>query len=262
MFLRSTCPNHLNLPHITTFATLWTPKRLYKTSLRFLSFRDTSHVYTSISPSCALFSPGYADSQPSLPMSKSHMSTHWTQALKIFPFMRWDAPRVVRMGDSSLNLAQAHRTLIWTYLLVFSYFLYQAAMTHIQSFNTNYNTTLRVKLSYKIRYIFKRIFMACLGVCLFTKVWLNVIKILCLNIVRQCERVDNKEKLARIKVLNRSQYVMEYYKLCYFLADCLKSGTPTTMCGDIFFEFVCVGCSETGQEKFERMVGFNKQFPW
>ena len=46
-----------------------------KTSLRFLSFRDTQH-HTSISPSCALLSPGYAESRPSLPMSQSHMSMH------------------------------------------------------------------------------------------------------------------------------------------------------------------------------------------
>ena len=30
---------------------------------------------------------------------------------KIFPFMRCDAPWAIRMGDSSLNLAQAHHTL-------------------------------------------------------------------------------------------------------------------------------------------------------
>ena len=35
---------------------------------------ETHH--TSISPSYVLFSPGYADSQPSLPMSQSHISTH------------------------------------------------------------------------------------------------------------------------------------------------------------------------------------------
>ena len=47
-FLRSTCPNHLNLPRLTTYATLWTPKRLYKASLRFLSFRDTPHIHLTI----------------------------------------------------------------------------------------------------------------------------------------------------------------------------------------------------------------------
>ena len=49
-FLRSTCPipNHLNLPCLTTFAMLWKPKRLYKTSLLFLSFRDTPHIHLTI----------------------------------------------------------------------------------------------------------------------------------------------------------------------------------------------------------------------
>ena len=44
------------------------------TSLHFASYPSETH-HTSISPSCALLSPGYADSQPSLPMSQSHMST-------------------------------------------------------------------------------------------------------------------------------------------------------------------------------------------
>ena len=59
--LRSRCPNHLNLPHLTTSATLCTPKRLYKSRLCFLSFSNTS-----ISPSSAPSSPDYADSQPSM----------------------------------------------------------------------------------------------------------------------------------------------------------------------------------------------------
>ena len=44
-------------------------------------------------------------------LSPIYINTLWTQALKIFPFMWCDAPRAVRMGDSSLNLAQAHRNL-------------------------------------------------------------------------------------------------------------------------------------------------------
>ena len=43
-FLRSTCPNHLNLPRLTTS----TPKRLYKSTLRFLSFSDTPHIHLTI----------------------------------------------------------------------------------------------------------------------------------------------------------------------------------------------------------------------
>ena len=54
--LGSRCSNNLNLPclGLTTTATLWTPKRLYKTSLTFLS---TPHISTS--PPYVLFSPSY-----------------------------------------------------------------------------------------------------------------------------------------------------------------------------------------------------------
>ena len=37
--LRSRCPNHLNLPRLTTSATQLIPRRLLKSSLRFLSFQ-------------------------------------------------------------------------------------------------------------------------------------------------------------------------------------------------------------------------------
>ena len=43
--LRSTCPNHLNLPRLTTSSTLFTSKRLYKSTLRFLSLSDTPHIH-------------------------------------------------------------------------------------------------------------------------------------------------------------------------------------------------------------------------
>ena len=49
--LCSRCPNHLNLPRLTTSATLCTDKRLYKSTLRFLSFSNTLHI---ISPSSTL----------------------------------------------------------------------------------------------------------------------------------------------------------------------------------------------------------------
>ena len=45
-----------NLLCLTTFATFCKPKRLYKSTLRFLSFSDT---HTSISPSSALSSTDY-----------------------------------------------------------------------------------------------------------------------------------------------------------------------------------------------------------
>ena len=82
-FLRSTCPNHLNLPCLTTFATLWIPKRLYKTSLRFPSFRDTPHIHLTIIRSAlsrlCTFSAFIAH------VSVPYVNTFWTQALKSFP---------------------------------------------------------------------------------------------------------------------------------------------------------------------------------
>ena len=108
--LRSRCPNHLNLPRLTTSATLDIPKRLYKFTLHFLHPSTTLH--TSISPSFAPSSPGYADSQPSTPLFQSRMLTDSGPKLCIiFPFMWYDAPRAARIGDNSLNLAQAHLTL-------------------------------------------------------------------------------------------------------------------------------------------------------
>ena len=41
-------PNHLNLPCLTTSATHWTPRRLHKSSLHFLSFKDTPHIHLTI----------------------------------------------------------------------------------------------------------------------------------------------------------------------------------------------------------------------
>ena len=107
--LHSTCPNHLNLARLTTSSTLCTPKRLYKSTLRFLSFSDTPHIHLTIIRSVlsrlcrfALFI-----AQVSVP----YVNALWTQALYIFPFMRYDAPLAVRIGDNSLNFAQAHLTL-------------------------------------------------------------------------------------------------------------------------------------------------------
>ena len=108
--LRSTCPNYLNLLRLTTSATLCTPRRLYKSTLHFLSFSDTP----CISPSSVPSSPDYADlpsSSPRFQVSVPYVNALWTQALYIFPFMRYDAPRDVRIGDNSLNLAEAHLTL-------------------------------------------------------------------------------------------------------------------------------------------------------
>ena len=44
--VRSRCPNHLNLPCLTTSATLYTQD--YKSTLHFLSFSDTPHIHLTI----------------------------------------------------------------------------------------------------------------------------------------------------------------------------------------------------------------------
>ena len=46
--LRSRCPNHLNLPRLTTSATQLIPRKLHKSSLHFLSFKDTPHIHLTI----------------------------------------------------------------------------------------------------------------------------------------------------------------------------------------------------------------------
>ena len=101
-----TCPNHLNLPRLTTSTTLWTPKRLYKSTLPFLSFSDTPHIHFTVLFRLCRFASFIA--KVSVPCVNS---TFWTHTLYIFPFMWYDVPRAVRIGDNSLNLAQAHLTL-------------------------------------------------------------------------------------------------------------------------------------------------------
>ena len=46
--LRFRCSNHLNLPHPTTSATQLIPRRMHKSSLRFLSFKHTPHIHLTI----------------------------------------------------------------------------------------------------------------------------------------------------------------------------------------------------------------------
>ena len=45
------------------------------------------------------------------PGSVPYVNALWSQALYIFPFMRYGAPLAVRIGDNPLNFAQAHLTL-------------------------------------------------------------------------------------------------------------------------------------------------------
>ena len=85
------------------------PHSAHPTNLHYVSYPSAT-PHTSILPS----SPDYTDMLSSSPRFQSHISIHsgvWTQALYIFPFMQYDAPGAVRIGDNSLNLTQAHLTL-------------------------------------------------------------------------------------------------------------------------------------------------------
>src|SRR2546426_95054 len=64
--LPSTCPNHLNLPLLTTNATPSISKRFHSCSI--LTLFSTA-LHTSISSSSSLFSSTFACAQPSLPTS-------------------------------------------------------------------------------------------------------------------------------------------------------------------------------------------------
>ena len=81
--LRSRCPNHLNLPCLTTSATFSIPN---STNSHF-AFYPSVTPRTSISPSYAPSSPVYADFQPSSPMFQSHMSTHSGHKLCIYSLL-------------------------------------------------------------------------------------------------------------------------------------------------------------------------------
>ena len=104
---------HMPKPHQSTMpyhlSHALNPKRLYKSTLRFLSFSDTPHIHLTIIRSVLSRLCRFATfiAQVSVP----YVNTLWTQALYIFPFMWYEAPRAVRIRDSSLNLAQAHLTL-------------------------------------------------------------------------------------------------------------------------------------------------------
>ena len=116
-FYRPT-PNHLRsyAPHAQIISIYHASPLLSRsenpkdcTRPHFSSYPDTLHIHLTIMRSAlsrlCRFS-AFTDY-----VSVPYVNTLWTQALKIFSFMRCDAPRAVRMGDSSLNLTQAHRTL-------------------------------------------------------------------------------------------------------------------------------------------------------
>ena len=77
--LGSRCPNHLNLPRLTTSAAQLKPRRLHKSSLRFLSFKDTPHIHLTIIRS--VLSRLLRSSAFIAHVSVPYIKTLWTQAL-------------------------------------------------------------------------------------------------------------------------------------------------------------------------------------
>src|SRR3989441_12058657 len=107
--LRSTCPNHLNLPRLTTLSTHPIPSPRLSSSLDLLSFRVTPDIHLTmlfsvLTSLCISFT---FIGQVSLP----YTSTLCTHALYIFPFAFNEAPLIVNNLLRSLNFPQAHFTL-------------------------------------------------------------------------------------------------------------------------------------------------------
>src|SRR6184192_1028445 len=107
--LRSTCPNHLSLPRLTTLSTPTTSSPRLSFSLDVLSFRVTPDIKLTMlfSVLTSLCISSSFIGQVSLPYT-SLLCTH---ALYIFPFTFNEAPLVVNIILRSLNFPQAHLTL-------------------------------------------------------------------------------------------------------------------------------------------------------
>src|SRR3989441_9425780 len=106
--LRSTCPNHLSLPRLTTLSTPTIPSPLLSSSLDLLSFRDTPDIHLTMlfSVLSNLCISSTFIGQVSLPYTR----TLCTHALYIFPFTLNEAPLAVNNILRSLNFPQAHPT--------------------------------------------------------------------------------------------------------------------------------------------------------
>ena len=92
----SKCPNHLNLPCLTTSATNCT----------YVSSKDTPHIHLTII--YILSSPDFSDSPPSLPRFQSHKSKHSGHKLcQFFLYIWYDAPWAVKIEDNFLRFSSS-----------------------------------------------------------------------------------------------------------------------------------------------------------
>src|SRR2546425_13081892 len=107
--LRSTCPNHLGLPRLTTPSTPSIPSLSLSSSFGLLSLRVTPDIHLTMvfSVLTSLCISSFFIGQVSLPYT-SILCTH---ALYIFPFTLNEAPLVVNNLLKSLNFPQVHLTL-------------------------------------------------------------------------------------------------------------------------------------------------------
>src|SRR3989442_123203 len=107
--LRSTCPNHLILPRLTTLSTPTIPSPHLSSSLELLSFRDTPDIHlTMLFP---VLSSLCTSSTFIGQVSLQYTSTLCTHAIYIFPFTINEAPLAVNNPLKSLNFPKAHITL-------------------------------------------------------------------------------------------------------------------------------------------------------
>ena len=111
-FLRSTCPNHLNLPCLTTFATLWMPQRLVQdlTLLPILQRHTThpSHHHALCSLQVMQILSLHC---PCLTTICQHALDTGPKNLPLHAMWHTTGPSEWAIAPCSLNLAQAHRTL-------------------------------------------------------------------------------------------------------------------------------------------------------
>src|SRR5437867_10263340 len=107
--LRSTCPNHLSLPRLTTPSTPSIPSPRVSSSLGLLSFKVTSDIHLTMvfSVLTSLCISSFFIGQVSLP----YTSTLCTHALYIFSFTLNEAPLAVNNLLRFINFPQAHLTL-------------------------------------------------------------------------------------------------------------------------------------------------------
>lgn len=69
--------------------------------------------------------------------------------------------------------------------------------------------------------------------------------------VFKCRGKDFNKKLIKLDMYIK--FNMVFLDEVILFVDCLKSGAPSSMVGDVFFNFTCTDCAEDGQEDVNRM---------